>query len=61
MVVQDECVGLVYSWVEAPLLQSCHGQRVAEGQIFLQELAIEVGFIPLNLRETWASPVIGQT
>ncbi|PKU47230.1 hypothetical protein llap_2471 [Limosa lapponica baueri] len=40
-VVQGECLGLVYSWAKEPLLQSCHGQRVAEGQIFPLELAME--------------------
>lgn len=51
MGVQDGCVGLVYGWAEARLLQSCRGQRAAEGRIVPQELSIEVGFSPLNLRE----------
>lgn len=42
------------------LLRSCHGLRAAEGRIFLQELAIKVGFITLKLRETCASPVVGE-
>lgn len=52
MVVQDEYMGLVYSWAETQQLLNCHGQRVAEGQTFLQDLVIDVRFIPLNLRET---------
>ncbi|KAK2523674.1 hypothetical protein Q9966_011972 [Columba livia] len=52
-----------YVVVQGPglqLLRSCHGLRAAEGQIFLQELAIKVGFITLKLRETWASSVVGE-
>lgn len=57
------CGSAGWAWIKAGRGHCCFRAAAAtewpEGQIFLPELAIEVGFMPFNLRETWASPVMG--
>lgn len=57
------CGSAGWAWIKVGRGNCCFRAAVAtewpEGQIFAPELAIEVGFMPFNLRETWASPVMG--